>query len=168
MLTKELVYSLADENITVKKQIEILSLINKKVDEIWKFILSSTERSLRWYSYSTDEHAYWNDGNGSDGGFFCLQYYSKNVELIGEFSTLANNFYDYNNGFPTEYLWIEDWKEKVLAHNKESELKQNEEDLKSNKKLIKKSLSKSKIISSIKSKLTEKEFLFIKNNAHLF
>lgn len=168
MLTKELVYSLVDENITVKKQIEILSLIDKKVDEIWRFILSSTERGLRWYSYSTDEHAYSNDGNGSDGGFFCLQDYSKNIELIGEFSTLSNHFYDYNYGFPTEYLWTEDWKEKVLAHNKESELKQNEEDLKSNKKLIKKSLSKSKIISSIKSKLTEKEFSFIKDNVHLF
>lgn len=161
-ITKELVYSLLDENITVKKQNEILSLVTQKVDEIWRYIIKSSERILSWYSFSNDDHAYSNDGNGSDGGYFSIKEYPEQIHFIGEFSQLSNHYYDYNEGFPTEYLWEENWQEIVDNHIKDAICKQNKADSKNNNKLVKKGKKETELMKSIKSKLTKEEFNFIK------
>jgi hypothetical protein len=164
-ITKELVYSLNDENITVKKQNEILSLIHKKVDDIWKYIITASERHLHWYSFSNDENAYSNSGNGSDGGRFSLEDYSEQIDLVGEFSQLSNHYYNYNEGFPSEYLWEDNWKEIVDNHIKDAICKQNKADLKRNNNLVKKGKKEAELMKSIKSKLTKEEFNFIKKKA---
>lgn len=153
-ITKELVYSLNDDDITVKKQIEILNLINKKVDEIWKYIIASSERSLNWYDYS-------NSYSGSDVGNFCLDEYLDQIKFIGEFCLLVNNYYDYNEGFPTEYLWEENWKNIVDDHTKISILKQGEADSEYIGNFEKNKKNEREIMKSIKSKLTKKEYNFL-------
>jgi hypothetical protein len=161
-ITKELVCLLSDENVTVKLQNEILSLVTEKVDEIWRYIIKSSDRILSWYSFSNDDRAYSNDGNGSDGGCFSLADYPDEIRFIGEFSQLRNDYYDYNEGFPTEYLWKENWKEIVDNHIKDAICKQNKADSKKNDNLVKKGKREAELMKSIKSKLTKEEFNFIK------
>lgn len=110
---KQLIESLTDPNITKKAYVEVIAIIDKKVDEIWRYILDISKRKLDWYAFQNDVS--YGHGNGSSGGEFNPETDSEFIEFIGEFSHSSNEFYEYNYGFPTRFLW-EDYQKEVKQH----------------------------------------------------
>jgi hypothetical protein len=126
MITKELVESLFDEKITRKEYNKILSLIANRVDEIWRYICSISHRTLDWWAFSND--VYDGEGNGSSGGEFNPEHDKEWIEIIGE-STCISGSYLFNDGFPTDYLWAENYQKlvkKEIALAEENDKKQKQ------------------------------------------
>lgn len=121
---QKLIKELQNENLTVKRQKEILSLIHERVFEIWSFICSSAGASLDWYSFSNDKYAYSDGGDGSDGGFFDVDIYEEFIDMIGEWH--GGDLYRFEEGFPTSLLYSDDYKSEVLQALKEDKMADKE------------------------------------------
>lgn len=162
MITKENIDSLLSDDITKKEYDRLIELINQRVDEIWKYILKVSNRKFGWYSFSND-HEY-DNGNGSDGGYFDPKEDSEYITLIGDFNSFRgiSEFYDYHNGFPTELLWKTDWKEIIDHETSEAIRKDEEKKILEKSKILEKKERKEKLIESIKNKLTKEELSVIK------
>jgi len=162
-ITHEMVKELDSPDITHRRYTEILDLISDRVDVIWRYIMKVSNRKLGWYCFSTDIHAFDNSGNGSDGGYFDPKRYNKFIELVGEFTChYDNNFYEYNDGFPTELLWDENYKETILASINKSKEKFQKEKEKDKTTRLERGRKKDALIASIKTKLTKEELKLVK------
>lgn len=156
---KEMVKMLSDPDIKKKDYNDYLEKINDKVNEIWRFICS--DRNLIWWSFDNDSGAWNSGGNGSDGGEFDPIEHAEMISIIGEFNYVNNGYYEYNDGFPTRFLW-EDYKKEVIEHQKLSKKKEEiNKKLEKEKKAVKKT-KKIELLKSIKSKLTAEELKFLK------
>lgn len=103
---------LGDENLTVKRKGQILDIITREVSSIWRFeIIPAFDAKLDWWSFSNDENAYNNDGNGSDGGYFDHEEYKDWITIIGEWKGDLGPFED---GFPTEFLYSMDRYDEII------------------------------------------------------
>jgi hypothetical protein len=137
-------------NLTVIKRAEILTSIHDRVDKIWRYICDAAGVTLNWYSFSNDKHAYNNDGNGSDGGFFDPYEYGDFIDLIGEWYP-SERLSVFEEGFPTKFLYSDFEKEVhcVLGIRQEEEERQK----KKRKKAYQKSKQKKEVLTKL-SKLS--------------
>ncbi len=153
-ITKELVEKLKTDDITKKEYNEVVAAIGNKVDEIWRLIIRASGRKLDWYAFQNDVS--YGRGNGSSGGEFDPETDMKEIMLKGEFTDVKDGLYDhydYHYSFPTEFLWLENYKEIVFKHLEECKTKS--ENKKNKQKKVKE--DKGRLVNSIKSKLTPEE-----------
>ena len=135
---------LDEDNLTVKRKAFILDIIHREVNGIWSEILSIFDAYLDWYSFSNDERAYNNDGNGSDGGEFDPIEYKNWISIIGKWKGDLGPF---ESGFPTEFLYSMDRYDKIIDEyekdkaSKKSKAKESRQKA-STKKNVLKELSK--------------------------
>lgn len=155
---QELVKSLSDENITKRAHDAALEQISQKVNEIWRHICKVSKRKLDWWAFSNDVSL--GRGNGSTGGNFDPENDAEFIEITGENSFHKSDFYEYNGGFPTSFLW-EDYETIVAQHLKDVEKKEKEK----KQKEVKKTMDKKAVVETLKSKLksilTKEEFKLI-------
>lgn len=157
---KKLVQSLSDESITKKQYDKNLKLIEDRVNQIWRDICLSSRRKLDWWAFSNDVD--YGNGNGSSGGFFNPDTDSEFIEIIGYRTSTFNSFYELENGFPTEFLWDDNFSEKAKKIFDDAKNKLAEEKEKKKTSHIKNNAKKLELKKSIQSKvkkiLTDEEF----------
>lgn len=151
-----MVDSLSSDSITKKEYESIIGLIATRVDEIWKYILEASKRRLDWYAFQND--VYDGHGNGSSGGAFDPVADAEYIEFTGEFGRIyENDYYPYNEGFPTRFLWEVNYQDEVEFTIKDAEFKNDsKKDDKKQKRLALKA-KREELSKSIKSKLTKEE-----------
>ena len=145
-ITKELVDSLSSDTIAKKEYDKIIKSIEKKVEEIWLFICKEAYMDCEWYAFRNDREL--GHGDGSTGGCFNPRADKQFIEILGEKKDV--DYCPYNEGFPTNLLWAENWKEIVIKEIEKAEKKQ-----------ITDSSKKEIIQKKIKSKLTKEELKHI-------
>lgn len=116
---------LRNENkLTVKRKQHILEIITNEVNTIWRqMIIPAFGAKLDWWSFSNDENAYNNDGNGSDGGEFDPVEYKEWISIIGEWTGDLGPF---ESGFPTEFLYSTDMYDKIIDEYEKDKVKKLE------------------------------------------
>lgn len=150
---KNLVKSLSDETITKKDYDKAQQLISDRVQEIWHYVCKVSKRKLYWWAFSNDEEL--GNGNGSTGGFFDPKSDAEFIDIYGEVQYIQNQPRNFEliSGFPTEFLWDENYKKKVdeLWKKAQEEFKKEKQDKKEEYKLKKQNLELIK--NSIKEKI---------------
>jgi hypothetical protein len=160
-ITKQVIEELKHEDVlTVKRQKEILNEISDRTQEIWEFIVKTWGGNVEWWVFSNDiEYA---NGNGSSGGFFDVNLYEEFVEIDGENALYDTEDCPYSDGFPTELLVHENYKQTVekeykkwkeyirTKHEKEAQLRETRK------------TKKRKAIEAAKSKLSPEELKLLK------
>lgn len=142
-ITEELILSLESDTITHKRYKDVVEEINKKIDEIWNFIINESGRKMDWYTIMNDSFF---------ENKFNPFYHKEFIKIGGNFSHHDIESYEYNKGFPTNFLWS-DYKSIVKKHLQE--IKEKHEN---NKQDV---FKKRVLIESIKSKLTKEELNLI-------
>lgn len=148
---KFIIEHLSNSNITKKEYDSIISILGDKAGEVWRYICKQSNRKLQWWGFSNDVTL--GRGHGSTGGFFNPETDSEFIEIVGDTSLFVTDYgqgyevydnphYKYHEGFPTELLWKDDWKEIVDQHIKDAVDTAIEE---RNKKLEKKKEKKARI-----------------------
>lgn len=161
-ITKNDVLLLDDNDISRRKYCDIIDKISDRVDDIWRKIISMSGRKLVWYAFLNDVEL--GSGNGSTGGEFNPSTDSEFIELIGEYSKFDNDYYKYNEGFPTRFLWTEDvvWQAEVLKNIEESKEKKKTDKAKKVVEKVTEKEKRIKTITEIKSKLSKEELKYVK------
>ncbi|MCK9463039.1 MAG: hypothetical protein M0R80_25735 [Proteobacteria bacterium] len=156
-ITKELVESLSSDKITKKEYDRIVALITDKANEIWRFICEAAGIELDWWAFRNDMS--YGHGNGSSGGEFDPETDKEFIEITGDRSYVDDC--PFNEGFPTEYLWMENYRDVVVEEIEKAEKKAKE--AKAKKKLTKaESAAKRKEIQDqIRTKLSKEELKHI-------
>jgi hypothetical protein len=113
MLTQEMVLSLSSDEITKKKYDQIQNLITKRADQVWRFICEQSGTEMEWWAFSNDMS--YGRGDGSDGGSFDPKGDAEFIELTGEYQSCGLLGYEYEEGFPTRFLW-EEYEKTVVDH----------------------------------------------------
>lgn len=149
-----LIKELSDENLTVKRQNEILKSLTNTVNKIWRSICKQADAGLSWWSFSTDRHAYDRSGGGSDGGYFDPKLYSDFVSIIGGYNR-PKNLYRYGAGFPTSLIYEENWRDIVVKNLEIDKKKELDENLKKQEQATK-SNSKKQILDQLAKLSLEK------------
>lgn len=154
LVTLEELNSLKDEqNLTIANQKKILYKIDKKVDEIWRYICKKTNRKLEWWDFS-------NCGSGSKEGFFDIKWYDESIEIAGEWNSNDAIIKVFHDEFPTSYLYDPNWMARVdkeiksFLNKKEKKPSKKEENL--------------KLAEEIKRKVANNDIQFILKNQKLF
>ena len=174
---KTLVQSLSDPEITKRNYDAAIEAIGAKVNEIWLYICKTSKRNMSWWAFQND--VYDGNGDGSSGGSFNPHTDANFISIEGDADDFhqTNCNYFYNEGFPTELLWTDNWQEVVDKHiavvidlyNKEQKAK---EEKKAQKKLEdkEKEQQRRQMLQSIKEKtkgvLTKDEFNFMINKLY--
>jgi predicted metalloprotease len=157
-ITKQMVDSLSSDIITKKDYERIVVLIGEKVDEIWRFILKTSKRRLNWYAFRNDVP--YGHGNGSSGGEFDPITDKEFIKLRGDFQ-INDALEPFGEGFPTEFLWSENYPElvkKAMAEGKKEKRRQQIKAAK-NKSDLQKKIELAR--ASIRQKLTSEELKYI-------
>lgn len=144
---KQLVESLSDHDISKRLYDAAVEKINNQVNVIWRFICKTANRKLDWWAFSNDVS--YGHGDGSSGGNFDPDNDDKFIEIIGDNSKFNAPHYEYNDGFPTELLWTDNWMEVVEAHTKRAKIFKSDEDNIKNR-----SAHRKEAISNLKDKLS--------------
>lgn len=158
-ITKVLVNKLSSSDITKRDHEKIIAAINAKVNEIWRFIIKISGRELDWWAFQNDVS--YGHGNGSSGGEFDPVADAELIEIHGENTYLDLDKYEYNEGFPTSFLWT-DYETIVKEHVKavkafHSKKKEQKATAREQRKL-----KRAEVMESVKKKLTKEELKFIK------
>ena len=161
-ITKELVESLSSDTISKKNYDEIVSVIDDKVNTIWRFILKKANLELDWYAFQNDVS--YGHGDGSSGGHFDPDVDKEFIELGGEYEIREDDFYQYSNGFPTELLWADDYKSIVTEHIKWANEQVKLQNQKTKETVKTRKQIREKLLKSIKTKLTSEEIKVIKTD----
>jgi hypothetical protein len=155
-LTKQDLANLSSDDITKREYNNLISRISDRVDTIWRKICKISGRKLDWWAFENDVDL--GNGNGSTGGEFDPESDRDFITIIGD---VTRNDSEYDDGFPTRFLWEDDWEKEVvqsLEADKKEKLKakqsakQKREDLK-----IERNIN----IRLIKAKLTKEELKYI-------
>lgn len=160
IVTQNRIFELNDPNITKREYDTVLKEIHGRVDYVWRELLRISCRKLKWYAFQND--VYSGGGDGSDGGYFNPETDGEFIELNGDYS--ASEFDgDFENGFPTRFLWTENdiWKQEVLDHIAQNKTRVKVEKEAKKKKADLEKISRAKAITSIKSKLTKEELEYV-------
>lgn len=160
IIPQDRVLKLNDPNVTKREYDAIVKEIGNRVQYIWTNLLQISGRKLSWYAFQNDVYA--DDGDGSDGGCFDSETDGEFIELDGDY-TRRDIDGDFENGFPTRFLWTENevWKQEVLNHIAENKaiVETTKQDKKQKAELAK--VARTKAIASIKSKLTKEELKYV-------
>jgi hypothetical protein len=153
IIPKERIVALNNPDIIKREYDAIIAEIDNRVTHIWKTLMKISGRKLDWYAFQNDVDL--GRGNGSTGGQFDPKTDSEFIELGGEYSRRDVDG-DFQNGFPTRFLWTEDsvWQQEVLSH-----IEQNRQA--TNKKYKNEQQKKNAMIVLIKQKLTAEELKYI-------
>lgn len=160
-ITKEMVDSLSNPDITKRQYDEIIAYINTRTIYIWESLIKLSKRKLNCFTFSNDvDYA---DGRSS-GGTFDPDEYDEWIEIVGEFSYIHDKYYEYNTGFPTKFLWMDDadWKNEVLTNIKESKELEESEKRKTKESREAKKIKSKEMREIILGKLTKEELKYIK------
>lgn len=161
-ILKEDFDKLFDENISKKEYDCIIGLVNNRVNHILLYcILKVLKINWHAYSYSNDIYFYNGAGGGSDGGFFDPLAYRDFIEL---YIDSKSGLTIYRDGFPTEFLFLDDEEIKRRVLKEYEEKKQDEireKEMKKQKRIAEKA-KKAEMKSIIQSKLTKEELKFIR------
>ena len=155
---KKLVESLSDPDIKKKDYDAAVAKIDTKVDEVWKYICKVSNRKLDWWAFQNDVS--YGRGDGSSGGNFDPATDSEFIEIEGDNSHASNEFYEYNDGFPTRFLW-EDYQTEVKNHLVECRIKLAAKKTQVANKIEAKKARKLALWQSIQQKLTSEELKII-------
>lgn len=110
------------------------------MNHVWRDIVCIFGGHLGWYSFSTDEKAYNNDGDGSDGGYFDPNLYKNWISIIGKWDVDLGPF---EGGFPTEFLYSMDKYDSIVeAYEEKNNKKVNTNAVNAYKQKILRKLSK--------------------------
>ncbi len=157
---KSLVESLSDPDIKKSDYDQAIKLIHKRVNEIWRYICKASERTLGWWAFENDVEL--GRGQGSTGGYFDPRTDIPFITLKGQFhlfyttigneETSENSYYPYQEGFPTELLWDENYqatvdgvikyaideltKERLAKLEKNKEKRQRKQENEKNKEIL--------------------------------
>ena len=145
---KKLVESLSDEKITKKDYDNAQQLISERVQCIWLEINKALNKKVIWWAFRNDEGG--DDGNGSSGGYFDPKKDMEFIRIDGEVSRFDDNYF--SEGFPTEYLWDENYIEKAKEY-----LEQKQKEKQEKKQKFKAKLEKTK---NLKSSINQKIALY--------
>jgi len=160
VIDKDLIDEMLDENISKKRYKEIEVIVNEKAQAVWYEICHICGRKIVWWGFSNDVEL--GNGNGSTGGTFDPEIYYDEIEMIGHY-TNSKKYYDlYDYGFPTRFLWEENWQNEVVENCEKYKTKQEEKKAKEKIKRKENKILKSEIQAKIKSKLTKDELKYIK------
>jgi len=155
-----LVDKLYDPNISKREYDKIVDQIGDRTGEIWRQLCKISNRKLDWWAFGNDVEL--DRGNGSTGGEFDPNKYKKWIEITGKYDRNYDE-YDYDAGFPTEFLWTPDdkWQEIVIKNIKEldTKIKRDKELSKQKREELKE--RKQKMRKVIESKLTKEELKYI-------
>ena len=152
-ITKKEFDSLSSDDISKRQYDNTISLIEKRVCEVWEGICKLQGRIWSWYDFDNESGE-----EGKSSGYFDPEAYKKEIEIVGEWSGKDCDM-PYDDYIHIEFLW-EDYEEKVtreLKGYKESKARKKlenvikREELKERRKVV---------IASIKSKLTKEELSF--------
>lgn len=152
MITKEQFDRLYDENITVKEQKDILTLIDKRFSDLFIIVLK-VKGDGAWFDYS--------NGYGEVDGEFDPKRYQTSIDFDGG-NLKIKEPYEYE--IPTRWLWTPD-AEVIEEYNRETQKYKNEELAKKEKAKQKREelkIKKAEMKEIIKAKLTKEELKFIK------
>lgn len=120
-LTEEEFKSLFDENISVKKQKDLMAKVCNRFSYIMEQKCKILNKRLNWYDFD-------NEGGESSPGYFDPDIYKSEIGFVGHIQHIdkKNNFDKYDYAFPT--VWLKEDFEKGL----EQEFKEflQEKDLK--------------------------------------
>lgn len=93
-ITKELIDRLNyPDDISKREYDDILSAIDKRVQDIWIKILSLSKRRFNWWAFSNDSD--YDSGDGSDGGYFDPKDYKEWIDIVGDYAKICNDYYKY-------------------------------------------------------------------------
>lgn len=153
IITQDRIFKLNDPNVTKREYDAIVKEIGDRVHYVWTNLLKISGRYLGWYAFQNDNYA--DDSDGSDGGCFDPEKDGEFIELYGDYAHRDIDG-DFENGFPTRFLWTENdvWKQEVLNH-----ITQNKQAEKQKAKLSE--VARTKVIESIKRKLTKEELKYV-------
>lgn len=159
-MKKETIDKLSSPDITKKEYDLIITEIAGIVNDIWNFIIKESGANLDWWAFDNDQQL--GGGNGSTGGEFDLIKYKDFIQIIGQNTIWKQYDNPYNQGFPTELLWDNDWRNTIFKKiNKSLEIAAAKK--KSDKqKREKRNKKRPEIKKIIQSKLTKKELKYIK------
>lgn len=149
-MTKERFNKLSSDNITKKEYDQILAEIDGESDDIWRFITTESGATLDWWIFGNDI-----EGKGDFDPFS----YNKFISIIGENTISYQN--PYYEGFPTELLWDENWRETVKNEIEKSKKEINEKKLKIKLNRENKKGYRAELKKIIQSKLTKEELKVI-------
>ncbi len=119
---KQLVESLNDTNVTKRAYDDAIRRIIMRTEEIWKFICAESDRYLQDWTYLFAPEGEIGEFDPvtdipfvqirGENGRFCT--------VVDDYETDNNPHYKYNEGFPTELLWDENWQDTIKQHIAES------------------------------------------------
>lgn len=151
-LTQEEFKSIFDENISVKKQKELMDKVSDRFTYIVKKMGEILNWNVVWFDFS-------NEGGERYPGYFDPIQYSENVGFVGEINS-KNNFRKYEDCFPVSWL-SEDFEvglkkefDDFLVQEKEQKKKEKQEQENWKKEVAQKK-------EEIFSKLTPEERCFL-------
>lgn len=166
---KELFYKLFDPDIKKIDYDAITLAVNLKALQIWQYICNRSDR------YCDEESTF----EIKDQFIKVVGESCPFITTVGDFDTEDNSYYPYNEGFPVELLWEEEWKSIVVRNIDYAIEKYTDERLKKLeqnkvKKAAKKTAKKDRlkkeqelrqsILLKTESILTKEEFNFLKIN----
>ncbi len=138
---------------------DAIQQINKKCDEIWRWICKESKRKLEWWAFQNDMS--YGHGNGSSGGEFDPVNDAAEITIIGENEWCQIPGYLYNDGFPTSFLY-EDYKSIVKEHLKDIKKAHKAAQALMKKRRAALEDTHSKLVAGIKAKLSAEELAAIK------
>ena len=121
---KELIESLSNPDISKKEYDSAVETIEERVDNVWRHICRLAGIKLDWWAFQND--ASFGHGDGSTGGFFNPETDLEFIEIVGERGSSRWPNFEYEDGFPTEFLWS-NYEPVVLGHIEECKRKAGEE-----------------------------------------
>ncbi len=149
---KELVDKLSYKNISEKDYDSAITIIEERIDYIWRKICVLTGYDLSWYVFDNEE-----DESESDGGTFDPKIYNETIRFYSDGwpSFVKNN--PFSGGFPTRFIWTEDdkWIKEVEKSINDSSKKEKED--KAKRKIYAARAKKKKALLEKISKLSIEE-----------
>lgn len=117
VLKKALIERLDAKDLLHSEYLDIQQWIFSRVGEIWKFILSVSNRGHKT--------CIWDFQGGPN---FNFNRFKEEIKLIHEEPWHKNSDYIYNNGFPTRFLWEVSYTNEVMHHLHTLEHPESEKD----------------------------------------
>ena len=155
-ITKEQFDKLYSDDISKKEYDKLIENIEDRVNKIWRQICKISKRKLEWWAFENDVDL--GHGNGSTGGEFDPKEYRDFITIIGDVTRSGS---EYDDGFPTRFLWQDDFEEEVVRSLEADKVEQLNEKQLAKQKREELKIRKEKFKTIIKSKLTKEEFKYI-------
>lgn len=157
-LNADLIARLSSPNIEVGEFRAALKVIDVRVEEVWRYIDLMASLKMRWWGYPGDE-----DEDGHTAGSFmtALTQNGAFVEICGDRRESGLDGFEYDEGFPTRFLW-EDYQPVVRQHVEECRERTRLRKERERAEFEEKEQTKRSLRLSIRKKLTPEELKLVK------